>query len=236
MIQDRSTVRKGLIAGAVAVVILLAILLVGGGVDLFLGFFATLFATLIGVGTAFWLDRQAEQQRTKERVLNHLRALRQEMEMNEDAAEENRGLLGVLSGQQRGRVPEADHFVLSMFAVDAWDAALQEQLLDVVPPDLYHDLQRLYAQVRSTNELIRRLRSSSQDMVGGRPDDRQQAFLKNVDYAVAYWDADDEEVDVWMLGILIELRCREIKDRIGDISGSLDDEIDRIELELESVE
>lgn len=233
---DRVDAQTGITVGVAAIAVLLLILLVGGGVDLFLRFFGTLFATLIGVGTAFWLNRRAEKRRAKQLVLNHLRALQQEMDMNEEAAAENQNLIGVLSGRTHGKVPEADYYVLAMFSVDAWDSALQEQLLEVVRPDLFHDFQQLYSQIRSTNELVKRLRRSGSEMAGKNPDDRELALLENIDDVVAYWDADDEEVDIWLLGILIDLRCRDVESAIGDISGSLDGEIDRLEAELNQAE
>lgn len=194
------------------------------------GGLATLFATLIGVLIAFKLDRRAEDTKKRKRVLQHMRAVQKELNQNEEIGWGNHSLIRELQEMDE---PEADHYAPNLFMTDAWDAAIEDQLIDLVPAELYYELQGHHHDIKSTNELIRRLRIEAVDpRIGELVHDGSWEYI-NWTYSVYYYDHDSEEVDHLGLGPLILHQCGDLAGDSNQLQQSLDNVIEEIESSLQ---
>lgn len=197
--------------------------------EIILGGLATLIATLIGVATAFKLERRTEKRQQRREVLQHLKAVQKELEQNSNVGWGNFSLLR----RMQERDPEADHYAPELFVTDAWDAAIQQQLIDIVPTDLYHELQELYQQTKSTNELIRRLRIEAVHPEIGETMQSGGWEYERWTYSVHYYDSESEEVDRIGLGIRVMKTGRQIANNADSLQERIEEEIEEVEEELD---
>ncbi|MFA9503241.1 hypothetical protein ACERIM_10715 [Natrinema sp. H-ect1] len=197
--------------------------------EILLSGLATLFATLVGVWIAFQLDRKSENVKKKKRAFQHLKAVQKELEQNESIGWNTHSLIREM---QELDEPEADHYAPQLFMTDAWDAAIGDQLIDIIPASLYYELQELYQETKSTNELIRRLRIEAIDpRLGDIIQDGSWKF-KNWTYSVYYYDQNRDEVEHLGLGPLILRHCRDIAGDASSLQQELDEVISELEKEL----
>lgn len=193
------------------------------------GSLGTLLATLIGVYTAFNLDRRARRRNKQRRVYEHLRSIRYELEMNQSNADKVDQIIRHLQQSDT----EAAHYTLDIYSTDAWGAALDEQIIDNVDEGLYEDLQSVYTEIKRLNELIKRLRTEWL-----HPEIGETRGSGGYEYQVwttslVEWDEDKERAELTSLGPLIKDRSRSINRSINQLSEELEEEIDRLQKEAE---
>ena len=175
-------------------------------------------------------ENRRERERKKRRVLQHLRALENELALNKESAD---GGERVLRKLQHRNDMESDHYVIELFSTDAWDAALDEQLIDIINPELYRQLQEQYRLVRSTNELIKRLRTEALHPEIGEDENDEWGDFTIWTISVSYWDSQNEDVGFLGLGPLIKQKLVEIQGSIRDIESKLSSEIAELEADVE---
>ena len=191
-------------------------------------FISTLFATLIGVYIAFWLERQAKNRDRRQTNLNSLLALRSEIQRNKGIAVGNHSTVA----QQAGSDPDVDHYSIDMYNIDAWDSAVQNNILSQIDPDLHESIQQVYSQIKSTNELIKRLRVEPlHDQLEENPNDNPYG-LEPWTIRVSYWDEQEQKVMESGLGNLIGDRSNRIKIKLESVEDQLDHEINRLKLKM----
>ena len=196
-------------------------------------FLATLFATLIGVVTAFGINRRAEEHRSKRQALEHLNSLQKELELNEKAATGNQKVADTFS---RGRQKEVKHYVMELFPTDAWKGAVEGQLIRNIDEGVYHDLQDLYQHIENSNEQMRRLRTEFLAAEIGETKGSGGYEREVWTISVGYWNHDRDEYDLWGLGVLIGLQAEDIERSIGYLRTDLEGEIQSIQEELTEME
>jgi len=192
--------------------------------EVFLGFLATLLATVCGVYLGFGKDRQIDEVRSLEKTANLLSSLSEEIGNNKRIADSNFNLLRELQAADQ----DADHYVLDTFDIDAWEACQHGLVIERTKPELYRNLQGIYSEISSVNEQIRRLRSESLHSNLGETEQLGSSKLKTWTIDVNYWDSDEDAVDSAGLGDLIQDRCKDIKIDCDSISDDIDAEIERI--------
>lgn len=191
-------------------------------------FISTLFATLIGVYIAFWLERQAKNRDRRQTNLNSLLALRSEIQRNKGIAVGNHNTVA----QQADSDPDVDHYSIDMYNIDAWDSAVQNNILSQIDPDLHESIQQVYSQIKSTNELIKRLRVEPlHDQLEENPNDNPYG-LEPWTIRVSYWDEQEQKVMESGLGNLIGDRSNRIKIKLESVEDKLDHEINRLKLKM----
>lgn len=195
----------------------------------FVRFLPVLIATLIGVITAFELERWRDDRKSKARVLEQLRSLKKELDEN----------LGVQSGhnrviqrQQSSSRTEGDHYTLDLYSTDVWDAVLEDNLLDVIPADLFYDLQDLYSEIKSINELVRRLRTEALHPDLGEIQDSSFGEHRIWTQTVDYFDKNRGEIRSIGLGAQIRNRGDNIGSDMENVQQEIDTQIERLEKEL----
>lgn len=193
--------------------------------QIFVGFVATLIATLIGVERGFEKDRQAERKQTRNRTVQHLESISSEISLNRSIAVGNYNLVDQL---QANESVEAEHYTLEMFRTDAWDSAIEDQIIEVADPEFYRELQDLYNGIKSTNELIRRLRTESlHSRIGDEVEYGNTEFpIWTID--VHYWDENSEDIEVAGLGELIRDRSNQVNIQSSGVLDRIEPEIERI--------
>lgn len=192
------------------------------------GFTSTLFATLIGVYIAFWLERQGKNRDRRQKNLNSLLALRSEIQLNKSIAVGNHSTVA----QQGDSNPNIDHYSIDVYSVDAWNSAVQDNILSQINPDLHESIQQVYSQIKSTNELIKRLRVEPlHDQLEEDSNDNPYG-LEPWTIRVSYWDEQEEKVMESGLGNLIGDRSNRIKIKLESVEDQLDDEIDTLKLKM----
>jgi len=196
-----------------------------------LGFLATLLATVCGVYLGFGKDRQVDEVRSLEKTSNLLSSLSQEVSNNKSIANSNFSLLSELQAGDQ----EADHYVLDTFDMDAWEASQHGVIVERTDPELYRELQNLYANIDSLNEQIRRLRSEALHGTVGDTEDVGSTELTTWTMDVSYWDSEDQDVNESGLGDLIQDRCQEVKMECDSLSGKIEDEIEEINAKASKV-
>jgi len=194
------------------------------------GFLATLIATLTGVLLAFGLDRWKQQIARKQRNLDVLKSIRKELELNRDIADNTSRLVRKL--QNRGLHDEADHYIIDLYSTDAWNTAIQEQIKSDLNSSVYYSLQSLYHQIRTTNEITRRLRTETLHPEVGKTENLGNYSHEIYTTTIEYYDQENSETDILGLAIMLHHRAREIEAEIRDLQESIDDQIDRIEQEV----
>jgi|GEM_PF-7005316 len=177
------------------------------------------------------LDRlyegRAERERKRDRVLQHLRAIENEIGLNKETAHGNSSVIRAI--QESG--PTADHYVVELLSTDAWDAALDEQLIGVVDLELYSDLQSLYYLKKRTNELTKRLRTEILHPSMGQTVERMGRQSKVWTITVTHWDPRQEKVDSTGLGPLIRRNFAKVEASIRECREGLEQEIQRLEID-----
>lgn len=196
-----------------------------------LGFFATLTATLIGVKLAFNKDRQADQKETQKRVLQHLKAIENESKINRSVSENNFELLIKLQNKDNG----ADSYVLELFSTQAWDKAMNNRVSELIDSELHGDLQQIYSQIQTVNELIRRLRTEPLHSAIGEEATESTITDKNWTMEVSFYNSDTKEIEKSGLGDLIKNKCNDIKISIEAVEDQLSDEISNIESDTQNL-
>lgn len=189
------------------------------------GFISTLLATLIGVGLGFRLDKVLENRARKKTVQQHLEAVVEELESNKNIIKQNRNVIKHL--QDEGN--NATHYALRKFSSNAWEAALDNQFIEHLDDDdLYQNLQSLYANIDSTNELIKRLRTES---LHPRMGETENEYLDTEVWTVnvAYWDRSREEVEETGLADLIKSESDNLNIEIDGVKTELEDIITRLD-------
>lgn len=190
-----------------------------------LGLIATLFATLVGVKTAFKKDREAQQKETEKRVLQHLIAIKNESSINQSVASNNFELIIKLQQEENG----ADSYALELFSTQAWNKAMNNQVSALIDPELHGELQEIYSQIESVNELTHRLRTEPLHSTIGEENDETPISRENWTIEVSFFNTDSQEVETSGLGDLIKNRCEDIKSAIDRISEPLSEEIADLE-------
>ncbi|WP_178915173.1 hypothetical protein [Natronomonas gomsonensis] len=193
--------------------------------QIFLGFLATLIATLIGVERGFKKDRQAERDRARKTTLQHLNAIENELELNHSNAGGNYELIDEL--QQKTDI-DSDHYSLEPYSTDAWDAAVSDQVIENISSETYTHLQETYSLIKSTNEQIRRLRTESLHENIGNTIDYGATEMPVWTMEVSYWNRQSSEVDTKGLGELI-------RDRSNRIRVKASGDLENIEQETENL-
>lgn len=187
-------------------------------------FFAVLIATLIGVFFAFRLDRFQQRRQTQQRAADHLRSIKSEIHSNAERVEKNNEVVK----QLRRRSKEGHHYILEPLDTDAWLAALQEPIVGTISNDLYEKLQMTYSEVKAINSLIDRQKGEMHHAALGSTEGMgtktYEVWTMNVDY----YDTDDDEVDYFGLGPLIQKESKSLQD-VDELTESIEDEIDRLE-------
>lgn len=181
-------------------------------------FIATLLATLIGVGSAFFLNRRAEARVKRRRVRDHLRAIENELEINRGIGNGNWKVVDELQQVGSDVRADSDHYILDPFSTDAWDAALEEQIVDEVPEEFYERLQHLYSKTKATNEQLKRLRTEFMH----KEIEAAESGSKYWSMVVAHWDTDRDDVNTYALGPYLKGRCDTIRQEAQDIHEEID--------------
>lgn len=189
----------------------------------FLRFILTLTATLIGVLIAFKLDRKAEQQTRKETIIQHLRAIQRELNSNSNAIENNFQVINYLQGNGN----DASHYALEPFSTSAWEAAVEDQLVEHIDNETYSDLQDLYTQLENVNELVRRLRTES--LHPEMNQDSDTVWEDTWTISIAYWDETEEGIRETGLGDLIKNRSNQVNIKIDSVTTEIEGVIDSLE-------
>lgn len=175
-------------------------------------------------------QRRSEREQALNRVLQHLKALNNELEINRNVASGNKSVIQALKQGRTRR--DADHYVVDLLSTDAWDASLEAQLLDVIDSELYQEIQEFYFSTKKANELMRRTRNEYLHPEVGKEGDPR--FGRKIwTMTVHYWDGKKEEVDFYGLGSLIYKRLAELEGNFGGLREDLNAEIDRLESELQ---
>jgi len=195
------------------------------GIDILLGFLATLIATICGVYLGFGKDRQIDEVHSLDKTASLLSSLSQEAENNKDVANSNFHLLRELQAADQ----DTDHYVLDTFDVDAWEASQHGLIIERTEPELYKEIQSLYSEINNVNEQIRRLRSEALHSTIGDTEELGASELTTWTIEVNYWDRDEGAVDNAGLGDLIQRRCKELKIKCESISNDIDEEVSRLE-------
>ncbi|KAB1193629.1 hypothetical protein GJR96_09325 [Haloferax sp. MBLA0076] len=191
------------------------------------GFVVTASATLLGVWTAFWLDRQEGKRRELSNAEMQLQAIQKECSINNQIASST---LSTIQELQHGkkRKTNADHYVIDQYQTDAWDGSNNEQLVAVVDDELFARLQELYADVKSVNELVYRLRSESLHPEIGELVGEGGYQYEAWTISVLAYDERSEEVDSIGLGPLIRQRTENIIGEVVRLESELGEEIEDI--------
>lgn len=197
-----------------------------------LGFVATLVATLIGVKIAFDLDRTAESKKKKGRVIQHLNSLNKELSINREIATSN---YRTLTGMQDDAL-ESNHYALEPFNTDAWNAAIGERIIELVDESTHGELQEVYAEIRSINELIERVRTEPLYQGIGEEETVGPTDMTIWTIQINYWDHEADEVRETGLGDLILTRSQSLRVKIDSVSGEIDQEISKLEDESDDDE
>lgn len=175
-------------------------------------------------------QRRSEREQTMNRVLQHLKALNNELEINQKVASGNKRVIQAL--QQGKTRRDADHYVVDPLSTDAWDASLEGQMLDVIDSELYQEIQEFFFSIKKANELIKRTRNEYlHPEVGKEGDPRMGRRVWTM--TVNYWDEKNEEVNFYGLGSLIYKQLAELEGNFGGLQKDLDAEIDCLESELQ---
>lgn len=198
-----------------------------------LGFVLTLFATLAGVVIAFQLERRAESNSRKETVTQHLEAVKRELNRNSEVIWQNHRVIGYLQKTDS----DALHYSLEPLSHSAWDAAVQDQIIDSIEGSLYQDLQKLYSRTENVNELIKRLRTESlhpelngsgNDSSGGNSSSSVDIWDDAWTMSMVHWDKSEDEVRENGLGDLIKNRSNEVNIQIDGVSDKIQSEKERL--------
>lgn len=199
--------------------------------DSLLRFLATLSATLIGVFVAFRLNRWVDEKSRKQRVLNNLKSLRKEIEINRATAD---GIARLVRQFQNGNINEkADHYVVEMYIAEAWVSGLQEQMQAEISSSTFSDLQELYSKIKSANEYARRTRTEALHPSLGEMEGVGGYEYEIWTMGIHYWDHSEEEVKLLALGPLLKHEASEIQVKSRKILTELDSEIDTLQEEID---
>lgn len=193
--------------------------------------FGTLIATLIGVWTAFSLDRISEARAEKREALHRVRAIIRELEGNNQLLNEHRA---VIKHFQRGRQQhDPDHYTVKKLSSQSLGGVSEHNLVEHLPEGVYGDLQEVFLEVTNLNELVSRLRFEmlhpelgQMEMNGGY---KHEIWTVNI----GHFDSNQEEVRTLGLGPLILREGGEVQGKIADVMESLANESERLSEELD---
>lgn len=190
-----------------------------------LQFFSTLTATLIGVLIAFRLDQIAKNRNREKTIIQHIHAIERELENNREVIEHNFKVIDHLQQKEN----DSSHYTLEPFSTTAWNAALQDRLVENLNEESYQNLQEVYTQINNVNELIKRLRTESlhPDLKEANEENDASIFADKWTITVTYWDKSENEVRETGLGDLIKNRSNEINMEIRSIERELKSEIEK---------
>lgn len=183
---------------------------------------------MVGVIVGFRKDREAEDERTQTRVIHHIRALETEVNINHQIARSNHSLLSEI---QTGLDSETDHYAVELFSNDAWDAAIHERVIEKINPKTHSELQEVYSEIQTINELVRRLRAEPlhQSLSGSESEDDDEIILDRWTLQISYWDSDTDSVENSGLGDVIKLKCNSLSIQLNSLSSDLESELDQLE-------
>lgn len=191
-----------------------------------LGGVATLIATLIGVRRGFQKDRKAEQQRRVRTTIQHLKAIDKELTLNSGVASGNHQLINSLLDGDNEHI---DHYSIDIYSTDAWDAAVNDKMIEHISEDIYSDIQEIYSITKRTNELIMRVQTEPLHPQVGEKQEWGEIEFKKWSISVNYWDEESETIKQAELGELIKRRSNRINIGIQAVNQSLEDEIRDLE-------
>lgn len=184
-------------------------------------FIAVLLATLVGVYTAFFLDRWQQEQQSRQRAIEHLESLKDELKTNMERVEANDKLIRHL---QR-RESEGDHYTLEPLETDAWLAALEEPILGTISNDVYEQLQQSYSNIKRVNALIERQQDEMYHSSLGDTEKFGGSSYSIWTISVDFFDHDKEEADFTGLGPLIKDEANSLRNIDGLIEELNDEKI-----------
>lgn len=187
-------------------------------------FSAVLTATLIGVYSAFLLDRWQQERENRNRTAEHLRSLKSEIELNTERVESNAKIVNHL----RSQPIEGEHYILNPLETDAWLAALEEPILGTISNDLYRELQDTYSAIKLVNSLIERQKSELHHRLLGAEDEEGRSRREIWTIRVEYFDVEEDEIEYTGLGPLIETKSERLREKDELIQG-IENEIKRLE-------
>ncbi|MUV87832.1 hypothetical protein GJ631_15045 [Natronomonas sp. CBA1123] len=190
-----------------------------------LGFFATLIATLIGVYIAFYLERIAEKRNQQRQIANYLESLNKELKLNKSITNGN---FEVLSNLQDSGSSDT-YYSLEPYNTDAWDAAIQGQIIESISSEVHGDLQEIYSDIRSTNELIRRIRVESLQPEVGESESKGEIEIDRRTITVQHWDDNTESIREVGLAELISRKANALGMSVDRVLPKLEEELDQIQ-------
>lgn len=141
--------------------------------------------------------------------------------------------MSVIQKLQRQSEQKASHYIVDPYSTDAWDAALEDELIEILPSKTYHSLQKVYADIKRTNELIKRLRTEPMHPELGNLRGEGGYEYEIWTYSVTHYDEKKEDVKLSSLGPLIRERSHDIFSQIVDLRQNIDNQIRRLEEELD---
>jgi len=188
-------------------------------------FLGTLLATLIGVVIGFRLDRYAESRNQRNTTVQHLRAIKSELEDNRNILSNNYEIIDYL--QEEGN--SGTHYALTICSMTAWESAQNGEIVEHVDEDLYSDIQELYSDYTAINESIKRLRTEllHPDLLDSG--EKSDIFPDTWTVEVARWDSERERVETTGLGDLIKSKSNRAKISTDGLIEKIDEEIQRIQ-------
>ncbi|MDX5988720.1 hypothetical protein E6P09_07580 [Haloferax mediterranei ATCC 33500] len=199
------------------------------------GFVTTASATLLGVWTAFRLDRRESKRRELSNVEMQLRAIQKECSINDQIASSTLKTIEELQYGEKEKTG-ADHYVIDQYQTDAWDGANNEQLIAAVNDELFVQLQELYAEIKSVNELVYRLRSELLHPEIGEAIEEGGFQYEAWTISVLAYDERKEGVGAIGLGPLIRQRTQKVFGEVVSLESELAGEIESIRERRDNLE
>jgi len=193
-------------------------------------FFATLFATLLGVAAAFKLDRVAETRAEKRSVIQRAKAIVQELEGNEEILSEHNTVVNHFARSNNDN--HSDHYTLRSVSTESMGAVDDHLLVEYLSEDTFSELQEVHLETTNLNRLIERLQLEMLHPDQGTIDDSSYGY-ENWTIVVGYYNRSSEEVDRWGLGVLIDKEGDTLQNKMEDLKEDLEDEIHRLQSDLD---
>lgn len=203
------------------------------GFDLLAGFISTSVATLIGVGVGFWNDRRIEEANQHQRAIQHLKSIEQELTRNRETINNSVDVINELQDDGGG---DSSHYAIDVLSTNAWNAAINDQVIESIDGGLYRDLNEVYYRAQTINEMIHRLRTESiHPSIGDI--EGEGIFQREIwTITVTYWNEDRETVQEAELATVIKNKCNSLGIRIDGISGDIEESINELQEKKEEAE
>lgn len=192
-------------------------------------------ATLTGVFLGFRLNSWRDKRKNRKSVEESLQAIKKELELNE---EKIGGIHYLISQFQNGKNKYEDRYLVEPLSVDAWNAALRDNLAGELDEETYNHLVEIYHTTKVVNEMIKRTRTEwlalelkqqsgvledkLGDVISGGSDSERG------EYTLSYYTHEGEdEMDYKALAVQIKRKSWGMKTDLDELQDKIEEEIEK---------